>query len=177
MCFDWLAVDRHVGQSLSDDASASPVKWTGQYHKIMQAVSFEEVLEQILATDKRFHRDSYLFLREALDHTQKAVGKLTKGGHIRHVTGQELLSGIREYALKEFGPMAITVFEEWGIRSCADFGEMVFIMVEHSLLAKTDKDTRADFENGYDFHDAFRHPFLPQAKTIRSLKPPKVTKA
>jgi uncharacterized repeat protein (TIGR04138 family) len=143
----------------------------------MQAVSFEEVLELILAKDKRYHRDSYLFVREALDHTQKAVGKLTKGGHIRHVSGQELLSGIREYALEQFGPMAITVFEEWGIRSCADFGEMVFVMVEHSLLAKTDKDTRADFESGYDFQEAFRKPFLPQAKSVRSIKEPKVTKA
>lgn len=143
----------------------------------MQAVSFEEVLEQILAKDKRYHRDSYLFVREALDHTQKAVGKLTKGGHIRHVSGQELLAGIREYALQQFGPMVITVFEEWGIRSCADFGEMVFVMVEHSLLAKTDRDTRADFENGYGFHEAFREPFLPQGKNIRSKKEPKVTKA
>lgn len=143
----------------------------------MQAVSFEEVLEQILAKDNRYHRDSYLFVREALDHTQKAVGKLTKGGHIRHVSGQELLAGIREYALQQFGPMVITVFEEWGIRSCADFGEMVFVMVEHSLLAKTDRDTRADFENGYDFHEAFREPFLPQGKNTRSKKEPKVTKA
>lgn len=143
----------------------------------MQAVSFEEVLEQILVKDKRYARDSYLFLREALDHTQKVVGKLTKGGHIRHVTGQELLSGIKDYALEQFGPMAITVFEEWGIRSCADIGEMVFIMVEHSLLAKTDRDTRADFESGYDFHDAFRAPFLPVGKNNRRLKEPKVTKA
>jgi uncharacterized repeat protein (TIGR04138 family) len=143
----------------------------------MQAVSFEEVLEQILAKDKRYHRDSYLFVREALDHTQKAVGKQTKGGHIRHVSGQELLSGIREYALEQFGPMVITVFEEWGIRSCADFGEMVFVMVEHSLLAKTDKDTRADFENGYDFQEAFRKPFLPEAKHGKISKEPKVGKA
>src|SRR5258707_11396105 len=106
----------------------------------MQTLSFEEVLDQILTTDKRYARDAYLFVREALDHTQKAVVKEGKGGVIRHVTGQELLSGIREYALQQFGPMVITVFEEWGIRSCKDFGEMVFVMVEHSLLAKTEKD-------------------------------------
>jgi uncharacterized repeat protein (TIGR04138 family) len=128
----------------------------------MQTLSFEEVLDQILTTDKRYARDAYLFVREALDHTQKAVVKEGKGGVVRHVTGQELLSGIREYALLQFGPMVITVFEEWGIRSCKDFGEMVFVMVEHSLLAKTDKDTRADFEAGYDFHETFRKPYLPQ---------------
>jgi len=55
----------------------------------------------------------------------------------KHVSGQELLEGIREYALKEFGPMVTDgFFEEWGIRSCKDFGEMVFLLVEPSDFAK-----------------------------------------
>ncbi|MDB6122437.1 MAG: protein restricted to Verrucomicrobia-Planctomycetes group [Pedosphaera sp.] len=142
----------------------------------MQAASFEEVLEQILAKDARYQRDAYLFVREALDHTQKLVNKGAKG-QIRHVSPQELLSGIREYGLETFGPMAITVFEEWGIRTCKDFGEIVFIMVEHSLLAKTERDSRADFENGYDFDEAFRKPYLPQSKTAKSLPIAKIAKA
>ena len=60
--------------------------------------------------------------------------------------------------------MAITVFEEWGIRSCKDFGEIVFNMVEIELLAKTDQDTRDDFAEGYEFEEAFRLPFLPSGK-------------
>lgn len=148
-------------------------------HNKMQAVSFEEVVEQITAKDKRYARDAYQFLREALDHTHKAAGKpaAKSSKQIRHVTGQELLEGIREYALQTFGPMAMTVFEEWGIRSCTDFGEIVFIMVEHSLLKKTDKDSRTDFENGYDFHAAFREPFLPQEKIAKGLKESKAAKA
>lgn len=144
----------------------------------MQAVSFEEVVEQITAKDRRYARDAYQFLREALDHTHKAAGKpAAKGKQIRHVTGQELLEGIREYALQQYGPMAMTVLEEWGIRSCTDFGEIVFIMVEHSLLKKTDKDSRADFENGYNFHTAFREPFLPQSKIAKGSKESKAAKA
>jgi uncharacterized repeat protein (TIGR04138 family) len=143
----------------------------------MQAVSFEEVLELITAKDRRYARDAYQFVRESLDHTHKAAGKAAKGKPLRHVTGQELLEGIREYALQQFGPMVMTVFEEWGIHSCVDFGEIVFIMVEHSLLKKTDKDSRADFENGYDFHTAFREPFLPREKAAKSLKEPKAAKA
>jgi uncharacterized repeat protein (TIGR04138 family) len=129
----------------------------------MHEVSFEEALELIQAKDPRYQRDAYLFVREALDHTQKSIGKDNKG-RIRHVTGQELLSGIREFALAQFGPMAITVLEEWGIRACGDFGEIVFNMVEIGLLAKTDKDSRTDFAGGYDFFEAFRRPFLPQGK-------------
>src|SRR5258705_2242996 len=134
----------------------------------MQALSFEEVLEQILKREERYHREAYTFLREALDHTQRTLSKEGRTSK-QHVSGQELLAGIRAFALEQYGPMAITLLEEWGIRSCRDFGELVFILVEHGLLAKTDKDTRADFETGYDFHHAVWHPFLPQNKQSSKL--------
>jgi uncharacterized repeat protein (TIGR04138 family) len=129
----------------------------------MHEVSFEEALELIRAKDSRYHTDAYLFVREALDYTQKKVGKDNRG-RIRHVTGQELLEGVREYALERFGPMAMMVLEEWGLHHCRDFGEIVFNMVEIGVLAKTEKDSRADFQAGYDFYDAFRRPYLPREK-------------
>ena len=127
----------------------------------MQAASFEEAIEQIAVRDRRYHREAYFFLREALDHTQKMTGKPPKKNEVHHVSGQELLKGIREYALQQFGPMTLTVLDEWGVKSCEDFGEIVFNMVETKLLAKTEQDSREDFRNGYDFHEAFRKPFLP----------------
>ena len=136
----------------------------------MQEATFEEDLERILTKDPRYQRDAYLFVREALDHTQKSIVKENRG-QPRHVTGQELLVGIREYALAQFGPMTITVFEEWGVRHCRDFGEIVFNMVEACLLAKTDRDSPADFDGGYDFDVAFRKPFLPSAKLKQETRP------
>lgn len=138
----------------------------------MQEASFDGVVEQIRQKDPRYAKDAYLFVREALDHTQKihlkatrhAAGRISKiegEAPIRHVTGQELLDGIRTYALQQFGPMVPTVFEEWGLHECADFGEIVFNMIEIGLLAKTKKDSREDFKVGYSFEDAFRKPFLP----------------
>jgi len=137
----------------------------------MQEVNFDEALDQILAADTRFHRDAYLFMREALDFTQKLIGTKNQG-KVRHVSGQELLDGLRQYALAQFGPMTTTVFEEWGIRNCQNFGEIVFNMVEIGLLAKTEKDTRDDFQSGYDFTDAFRKPFWPEAKLKAEIKTP-----
>jgi uncharacterized repeat protein (TIGR04138 family) len=136
----------------------------------MQEINFDETVDLIIAKDPRFARDAYTFIREALDFTQKLAGKETRGA-IRHVSGQELLAGIRKFALEQFGPMAATVFEEWGVKSCRDFGEIVFNMVEIGLLAKTDKDTRDDFQNGYDFTDAFQKPFWPQGKLKTEKKP------
>ena len=135
----------------------------------MQEVNFDEALDQILAKDARFHRDAYLFMREALDFTQKLVGRENQG-KVRHVTGQELLDGLRQYALQQFGPMTTTVFDEWGIRNCQNFGEIVFNMVEIGLLARTEKDSRDDFQNGYDFGDAFRKPFWPESKLKADAK-------
>jgi uncharacterized repeat protein (TIGR04138 family) len=136
----------------------------------MHEATFEEGLDLIVTKDSRYARDAYVFLREALDHTQKTIVKENRG-EMRHVSGQELLAGIREYALGQFGPMTKMILEEWGIRSCHDFGEIVFNMVEVGLLAKTDKDTREDFKDGYDFEDAFRKPFLPNSKEKQETKP------
>ena len=127
----------------------------------MNAPNFEDGVERILTKTTRYHRDGYFFLREALDFTQRRLAKGAQNRPSRHVTGQELLDGIRLYALDQFGPMAITVLDEWGIRSCADFGEMVFEMIEVSLLAKTERDSRDDFREGFNFEAAFRAPFKP----------------
>jgi uncharacterized repeat protein (TIGR04138 family) len=135
----------------------------------MQEVNFDEAVEQILARDPRFQRDAYTYVREALDFTQKLISKENRGA-VRHVTGQELLDGIRQYSLIQFGPMTMTVLEEWGIRTGKDFGDIVFNMVEIGLLAKTEKDTRDDFQLGYDFTDAFRKPFWPEGRLKADAK-------
>lgn len=137
----------------------------------MQTVNFEEELEKILARDSRYHREAYLFVREALDHTQNMLGRPPKD-EIRHVTGQQLLEGARDYALQQYGPMALTLLNEWGLRQCEDIGEIVFNMIEASLLAKTDKDSREDFKGAYDFVAAFQKPFLPASKVARPSSEP-----
>jgi uncharacterized repeat protein (TIGR04138 family) len=136
----------------------------------MQEVNFDEVLDKILERNPRYARDAYHFLRESLDFTQKLIGKENKGKTRQHVTGQELLDGIRQHALQQFGPMAMTVFGEWGIHECKDFGEMVFNMVESGLLAKTEKDSREDFQEGYNFSDVFEKPFWPESRVKAEAK-------
>jgi len=141
----------------------------------MHTSNFDEILDQIVQKDTRYHRDAYLFVREALDHTQKLVTKAVRDGGkqpVRHVSGQELLEGIRAFALEQFGPMSLTLLQEWGVRRCEDFGEIVFNLVESHLLAKTKNDTREDFKGGYDFEEAFRKPFQPAAKKPVSAPEP-----
>jgi len=143
----------------------------------MQKLSFQETLDQIVAEDRRYDREAYVFVREALDHTIKTLKKERSRAEARHVSGQELLQGIREHALKEYGPMAITVLGSWGVRNCANFGDIVFNLVEKGVLGKTEQDRREDFQHGYDFQEAFVVPFRPslpaRVKTVltRQMKP------
>ena len=82
----------------------------------MQKIGFAEALDSIVATDPRYQREAYIFLRDALDFTTKQQKKI-KGAAVRHVAGPELLEGVRQYALKEFGPMVIDCSFSLGHRS------------------------------------------------------------
>jgi uncharacterized repeat protein (TIGR04138 family) len=126
----------------------------------MQKIGFAEALESVVAIDPRYQRDGYVFLRDALDFTTKQQKKI-KGVGVRHVSGPELLDGVRQYALKEFGPMVMTVFDSWGIHSCEDIGHMVFNLIGVGVFGKTEEDSIDDFKNVYDFEEAFVKPFAP----------------
>src|SRR5262245_18771226 len=126
----------------------------------MQKIGFAEALESVVTNNPRYHRDGYIFLRDALDFTTKPQKKV-KGVSVRHVTVPELLDGVRQYALKEFGPLVITVFDSWGIRSCEDIGHMVFNLIAAGVFGKTDEDSIEDFKNVYGFEEAFVRPFAP----------------
>ncbi len=73
----------------------------------------------------------------------------------RHISGQELAEGCRDLALEQFGPMARTVLEHWGIHSTEDMGEIVFALIECRVLVKQDSDSREDFQAVFDFDEVF----------------------
>jgi uncharacterized repeat protein (TIGR04138 family) len=131
----------------------------------MQKLNFSESIDTILKQDSRYDRDSYYFVREGLDYTLKMLKKNAQSQPAqRHVSGQELLEGLRRYVIDQFGPMAKTVLAYWGIHRCDDFGEVVFNMVEKGILGKTEQDSREDFKGGYDFDEAFVKPYQPLAR-------------
>jgi uncharacterized repeat protein (TIGR04138 family) len=138
----------------------------------MQKIGFAEALDSIVASDPRYQRDAYVFLRDALDYTTKQQKK-TKGASVRHVAGPELLEGVRQYALKEFGPMVMTVLGYWGIKSTEDVGHMVFNLIGAGIFGKTEEDSIEDFKNVFDFNEAFVKPFEPEQRST-SEPPPSV---
>ena len=117
--------------------------------KNKQSMNKVFALLKLIDKDKRYDPEAYSFIMASLDFTMK---RLKRKGHI---TGQELADGIKDYALDQFGPMARVVLEKWGIKSTNDFGEIVFNLIGSGLLGKTEEDRKEDFNNRYDFKEAF----------------------
>ena len=107
------------------------------------------VVEIICEKDERYKQAAYEFVMEALSYTQKRFRR------IKHVTGIELLEGMKELLMHKYGPMTLTVLHYWGIRSTEDFGHIVFNLVENRILSKSDNDNIETFRGGYDFQEVF----------------------
>lgn len=137
----------------------------------MQDLEFSEVVELICKEDNRFDRKAYAFVRQALDSTVKDLKKKQpdRTSRSQHVTGAELVEGIRTYALEQYGPLAKTVLNAWGITRCRDFGDIVFNLIEYNVFSKTENDRREDFTDLYGFDEAFVKPFEPARRPRRPL--------
>lgn len=106
----------------------------------------------------QFPRNAYRFVFDALHQTQRRLYKSqleTKDEVETHISGSELLEGIRRLALKQFGLMARTVFQQWGIENTEDFGRLVFELIERGEMKKTESDTMTDFCGIYSFEEEF----------------------
>lgn len=123
---------------------------------------FEKTVEAILRDDNRYAAGAYTFVRMGLDYTVNRIRSQNPDSDERQVSTSEFLDGIRRFALESFGPMALPLLEEWGVRSCADIGQIVFNLIDANALKKGDDDKIEDFYDGYDFRDAFEKPFLPR---------------
>lgn len=129
----------------------------------MQNPDFSEIVSLICKEDPRFDRRAYDFVRLGLDHTVKEMRKkdAARAERSRHVSGPELLEGLRAYALEQYGPLAKTVLNAWGVKRCRDFGDIVFNLIEYNVFSKTENDQKEDFSDIFDFEDAFVKPFKP----------------
>ncbi|MDR1789405.1 MAG: hypothetical protein LBR12_03520 [Opitutaceae bacterium] len=136
----------------------------------MAELDFTEIVTLIRKEDPRYAGQAYGFVREGLSFCVEAARKREKRakGQTRQLSPAEVLEGLREFALAQFGPLTATVLASWGIRCCADFGEVVFNLIEYQLCSKSETDRREDFATGYDFQEAFLKPFQPERRRARA---------
>ena len=111
-------------------------------------------LEELTRLDRRYPSEAYMLVFEGLEC---ALAKLPAR---RHVSPRELVEGVREAALREFGLLAKGVLDAWNVRSTGDIGDLVFNLIEKKLLVASAEDTRAQFEDLFSFDDGFERAFL-----------------
>lgn len=102
----------------------------------------------------QYDEEAYRFLLEALEHTRRELGL---GGH---VTGAELLAGIQKLAAERFGPTAALVFQEWGVKSGGDFGNMVYELIDNGVLSRREEDSIDDFLEGKPYSLIFEEDYF-----------------
>lgn len=128
-------------------------------------------IELLLQQDPRYPIEAYQFLRDALSYASETLGYGNRGrievddpleaspGKENHLTGNELCEAIRQYAIDQYGLMAISVLSSWNIKATDDFGEIVYHMIEIGLMKKSDEDKKEHFHSVYDFQDVFVNQF------------------
>ncbi len=126
---------------------------------------FHIAIAQAVAKDPRYHPLAYEFVRDAL---HVAVKHYREGKEDQHVTGQEVLEGVRLHALAEYGPMALTVLNEWGLERGEDVGNIVYNLIETGYFGKNEGDSIEDFAGGYEFEKALTDPFRPGSTKLKA---------
>lgn len=130
-----------------------------------------QAMRNLLEEDPRFKIEAYQFIRESLQYAHEhldlilvddsgavAADEPSSAGS-RHLTGQQLCEACRLYAIEQYGYLAKMVLENWGIHSTSDFGELVYNLIRIEQMRKSDTDRREDFDDVYDFEDAFEPKF------------------
>lgn len=122
----------------------------------------------------RYHQNAYYFVFSALQHTQERLNRTA--AHVlreeeAHISGRELCEGLRDLALRKFGMLTTTVLRHWGVESTEDVGRIVFELIERGEMRKTEHDNLEDFDDVYDFEEAFDRDYrLDLSKAFRDLR-------
>ncbi|MBS4015054.1 MAG: hypothetical protein KGZ86_01245 [Candidatus Latescibacteria bacterium] len=106
-------------------------------------------INEIVKKDPRYKIQAYAFVLAAIETARKITQKE------KHVSGVDLLEGVKILAQREYGIMAKTVLESWGVKTTDDIGEIVFNLIDVKMLSKTDQDTKEEFHDVYDFEEVF----------------------
>jgi uncharacterized repeat protein (TIGR04138 family) len=112
------------------------------------ANSLQEVVDAVGV----YPMDAYLFVQQGLSYAvEKIHGEVAEPTANHHISGRDLCLGLRDVALERWGLLARTVLQRWNITTTLDFGRIVFAMIEHNYMQKTDQDRLDDFRQVYDF--------------------------
>ena len=111
-------------------------------------------IEKIVDQYPRYKAEAYAFVMIVIDDIQESLEVR------RHISGEVLLNGLKEYASSKYGPMAKEVLNSWGVYTTEDIGNIVFMMVKFGILDKTEEDSIEDFKEGFNFTTVFEEDYF-----------------
>lgn len=106
----------------------------------------EKALFAIVSRDPKYPVAAYKFVSAGVQYTVHSLQKSAKNGVERHVTGQELLRGILEFAALQYGFLAPDVLEYWNFHTGRDIGNTVYAMIGAGILSASPNDRLEDFD-------------------------------
>ena len=112
-------------------------------------------MEEVIRQDGRYPPDAFAFLHESLAKAVRDAHGETPAEGQHHVAGKQICIAARDLAIERWGLLATAVLKRWNIRATIDFGNMVYLLIQHNVMHKTDEDSLEDFRDVYDFREAF----------------------
>jgi len=140
-------------------------------------------MARLLKEDRRFTYEAYQFVREGLDFAQEVMNfgehaeterppeekkksRKKASESSKHVSGQQLCLALKQFAVQQYGLMAKLVLNSWGLKQTGDFGEIVYNLISIGAMSKSKRDRREDFEDVYEFEQAFVKEFAITAEGL-----------
>jgi uncharacterized repeat protein (TIGR04138 family) len=116
----------------------------------------DKSLHEVMRELEIYPIEAFEFVQKGLSYTvNKTHGPADQGQTSRHVTGQQLCMGLRDYARMQWGMLAGTVLRRWNITSTYDFGRIVYALIDAGFMQRNEQDGIEDFRDVYDFHRTF----------------------
>ncbi|RKY23942.1 MAG: hypothetical protein DRP83_08380 [Planctomycetota bacterium] len=112
-------------------------------------------IEKVIMDDGRYRLEAFNFLHEGLARAVKDVhgAKAGQGDRDNHISGQKLCESLRDLARERYGLMAPVILRHWGVQGSIDFGQMVYLLIEHGFMRRTEEDSLEDFRDVFDLGD------------------------
>jgi uncharacterized repeat protein (TIGR04138 family) len=108
----------------------------------------------LVRQDSRFAYEAYEFICDSVGFTQELLNRVPEEEDDPetdyHVSGEELSRGVCDLAIREFGMMAPVVFQQWGISTTNDIGQIVFNLIAAERLSQSERDDPEDFHDLFD---------------------------
>lgn len=120
-------------------------------------IDFQEALEKITAEHRDYHPSAYKFLYTVTTPYAERENR----AQASHITVEDFYKMIYSEALRNYGPMAYTVFSYWGMKTNQDIACVVQRMVNVGLLMMEKSESQEAFHQFPSIQEVLEQPFIP----------------